>query len=334
MAAPLSEQIIVITGASSGIGRATAIAAGQQRASVALLARNEIALNDVAREIESTGGTALPLVTDVGDRAQVERAARMTLERFGRIDTWVNNAAVYAVAPVERLATDEIERVMQVNFMGVVYGTKAVLPHFIEREQGTLINVSSILGTRGAPWLAAYAASKHAIKGFTESLHVEMARDHPGISITLILPASINTPFFTHALARIGVKPRPFPPVYAPELVAEAILDSAERPKPNVVVGTGRGLAALEGIAPSLIDKAMLTADAGFRLQMSNLPDDNQNNLFAPMPPETYAMYGDWTDEMRRDSLGTRLFELHPNRARALVGAAALTLYAASRRRH
>lgn len=323
----------MITGASSGIGRATAVAAGRRGATVALLARNAAVLDEVAREIEGAGGMALPLTTDVAVRLDVDRSAAAVLERCGRIDTWVNNAGVYAVAPVERLGAEIFERVIQVNYLGTVYGTKAVLPHFIARGQGTLINVTSVLSTRGAPFTSAYAASKHAAKGFTEALRIEIERSHPGISLVQILPASINTPLFVHALARIGVKPRPLPPVYAPELVADAILHAAEHPKRDIFVGTGRGLSMLEGLAPSLLDRFMTIADVGVRAQMTDQPDDDRNNLFAPMSAETYAVRGQWTDEERRHSIGTRLFELHPHLGRALAGgAAAATAVAVSRR--
>jgi NAD(P)-dependent dehydrogenase (short-subunit alcohol dehydrogenase family) len=330
---PISGKIIVITGASSGIGRATAIAAGKQGASVALLARSMDALLDAAGEVERAGGRALTIATDVSDFAQVRHAAERTIETFGRIDAWVNNAAVYAVVPFEHMTPEEFERVIQVNFLGTVFGAKAVLPHFIERGEGALINVSSVVATRSAPLISAYCASKHAIKGFTESLQLEMAHNHPGISVVHILPASMNTPLFTHALARIGSKPRPFPPIYDPHLVADVILDSIQHPKRDIFVGSGRSMAMTEGIAPTVLDRAMLTGGAAFRIQQSDQPDDEMNNLFAPMPSETYAVYGEFSDKMRRDSLGTRLVEMHPKRARAMAGLGLAALALTMRRR-
>jgi NAD(P)-dependent dehydrogenase (short-subunit alcohol dehydrogenase family) len=333
MAPPLSEQVIVITGASSGIGRATAIDAARAGATVVLLARNEQALNEACAEATEGGGSAHPIVTDVGDREAVERAAQEVLTRFGRVDTWINNAGVYAVAPVERMTSEEMEQVIRVNVLGVIYGSKAVLPHFIERGTGVLINVASVVGTRATPLLAAYSASKHAVKGFTESLRLEMEHDHPGIAVCMILPASINTPIFRHALSRIGVHPRPFPPVWSPENVADAILDCAVSPKRDVFVGMGRGMAAMEGMAPGLLDHVMLTGGGAYRAQESDMPEDTRHNLFGPMPAETYGVYGEWMDEMRETSLGTKLVELHPTRAKLLTAAASAAAIVAFARR-
>ena len=237
MRRPLREQVLVITGASSGIGRATAVEAGRRGAAVVLAARNVRGLHEAAAEVERAGGVAHAVATDVAEYAQVERLANETVERFGRIDTRVNNAAVGLYATVEQASPDELVRVVQVNLMGSIYGIKAVLPHLRRQGGGTIVTVGSALGERAVPLQAPYVAAKHGLKGFTESLRMELEREGANVNVTLIEPSSINTPFFRHARSKLGVKPRPMPPVYQPEVVAEAILAAAEHPRRDVVVG-------------------------------------------------------------------------------------------------
>lgn len=332
MPRPLQEQVIAITGASSGIGRATAEAAAARGAAVVLIARNEVALRTTAREIETAGGRALAAVADVARYEEVEQAVAAAILRFGRIDTWVNNASVYAVAPVERMSVEEIERVLHVNVMGTVHGTKAVLPHFIEQSQGAFINVSSVAGVRALPLIAAYSASKHAIKAFSEALRLELMRDHPNIHVTTILPSSINTPIFRNALARIGAKPHPFPPIYPPQIVADAILASAEKPKRDVYAGSGRGIAMLEGLAPGALDRLLMSGNVGFRAQTTTEADDGVNNLFAPLDAGRYDVAGEWGSETKPDSIAMRVVELHPTRAKLALALAAGGAVALARR--
>src|SRR6478735_4993432 len=202
MPIPLSDQVVVITGASSGIGRETALEFGRRGASVVIAARNEPALTEVAREIERHGGNALPAPTDVSDWTQVERLAGTAVARFGRIDTWVNNAAISAYATVEEMEIEEIERIMRVNLLGQIYGMKAALPHLKRQHAGTIINVASALAERSVPLQATYCATKHGIKGFTEALRLELKNEQSGIAVVLVLPSSINTPLFEHARSK------------------------------------------------------------------------------------------------------------------------------------
>ena len=329
MPRPLNRQTIVITGASSGIGRETAVEAGKRGASVVLAARNEDALQEAARRIEQEGGRALVVPTDVGDWEQVERLAGAAVEHFGRIDTWVNNASVSTYAAVEETTAEEFDRVVQVNLMGTIYGVKAVLPYMKRQGEGTIINVGSVLSERSVPLQSGYCAAKHGVKGFTEALRMELAREKSGINVTLILPSSINTPFFNHARSKMGVKPQPIPPVYEPRVVAEAILFAAEHPRRDIFAGgAGKMFAVMEAISAPLVDRYMLQGDRMFKQQQTDQPDDGRDNLFAPMNGGGRTR-GDFGKGSWSASPYTRYLELHPNRKRlvltaALVGVVAL----------
>ena len=332
MQKPLAHQVMVITGASSGIGRATAVEAGRRGATVVLAARNVRGLHAAAADVERAGGTPHVVPTDVAQYAEVERLAHEAVERFGRIDTWVNNAAVALYATVEQASVEELVRVIQVDLMGQLYGIKAVLPHLRRQGGGTIISVGSALSERAVPLQAPYVAAKHGLKGFTESLRMELERDKTGIKVTLIEPSSINTPFFRHARSKLGVKPRPMLPVYQPEVVAEAILFAAEHPRRDVVVGgAGKLLTVLERLSPALVDRLMLAFDQGVRQQQSDEPDDGRDNLDAPLDEEGSAR-GEWGHLSVAHSPYTSHLELHPLRSRVgLVAAAVGTLLLARR---
>ncbi len=290
----LKDQVVVITGASSGIGRSTALGFGKAGAKVVLAARNVVGLQEVADAIREMGGDALVVPTDVADWAQVERLAHSTLSAFGRIDTWINDAGVGVYATAGDTSVEETQQVMQTNFMGMVHGVKAALPFMQTQKSGTIINVGSVESQVGLPFNSAYAASKHAIKGYTEALRMELEHAHSGINVTLIMPAAMNTPFFNHALSKLGVLPRPAGPVYKPELVAEAIVYAAEHPQRDVYVGGGGKLfGALEHISPTLADKFMTTGGTMFRAQESSRPDNGETTLFNTIP-ETGRVSGDF----------------------------------------
>ena len=332
MARPVSDQVVVITGASSGIGRETAIEFGRRGASVVLAARNQAHLEQVAKEIEQVGGRAQVVVTDVGEWDQVERLAQQAIGRLGRIDTWVNNAAVSEYALFEQMTIEEIDRLIQVDLLGPMNGVKAVLPHMKRQGGGTIINVSSVVGERAVALQSVYCAAKHGIKGFTEALRLELEREQSGIQVTLILPGSINTPFFNHARSKMGVKPMPFPPAYDPHVVAEAIVFAAEHPRRDIYVGgAGKMLALMEQISPSLLDRLMLQGDTVFKLQQTDEPDDGRDALFQPGNGRGSAT-GDFGHMTRSTSLYTRYLELYPNRKRALLAAAAVGAVALLRR--
>ena len=317
---PLNEQSVVITGASSGIGRKTAIEFGRRGAMLTLAARNEEALNETAEEVRAAGGKAHVVVTDVAEWDQVERLAQQAAEHWGRIDTWVNNAAVTVNSLFETLSIAEIDRIIRVDLLGQIYGAKAALPHLRRAEGGTLINVSSEVGLRAVPLQSIYCAAKHGIKGFTEALRMELEHEGSPIQVTLILPSGINTPFFDHARSKMGVRPKPPGAVYEPEVVADAIVFAAENPRREIFVGApAKSYDILQRISPRLVDRMMLAGGHAFHDQMSNEPDSGFDNLFEP-PHGAGSTRGDFA--ARSSSWYTRTFEHHPEMKAVAAGVA------------
>jgi NAD(P)-dependent dehydrogenase (short-subunit alcohol dehydrogenase family) len=257
MAERIRDAVVVITGASSGIGRATALAFAEQGARVVLAARGAEALAEVADECQRRIGQALSVPTDVTDEAAVRALARRAIERFGGIDIWVNNAGVYLVGRFEEVPAEAFRGVIETNLFGYAYGLRAVLPHFRDRGRGTVINTLSLEGKVSGALNSAYAASKFALVGLLDAVRQELA-DAPNIHICAVLPASVNTPLFAHAgnYGRWGV--RPVPPIYEPETVARAIVGCAERPSREVYVG-GIVPVSIVGhaLAPGLTDRAL-----------------------------------------------------------------------------
>jgi NAD(P)-dependent dehydrogenase (short-subunit alcohol dehydrogenase family) len=329
---PIEQQVVVITGTSSGIGRAAALAFGERGASVVLAARNAEAMQLVAEQIRAKGGEAHVVVTDVSIWQQVEHLANEALNRFGRIDTWVNNAAVNEHATVEQMTIEEIERIIQVNLMGQIYGMKAALAPMRRQRSGTIINIGSVLSTRAAPLHAPYVASKHGIAGFTDTLRMELMYERMPINLTLIMPGYIDTPLFINARSKLGVKPKPVPPVYAPEVVVEAILYAAEHPRRDMLVG---GQAAfvnlLQRISPALVDRLMVMRGLMFEQQKTNQPDDGYDNLFQPTRGPG-SIRGDWSECALPRSPYTRYLEFHPYRKGLLVAALGWGLFRLARR--
>jgi short-subunit dehydrogenase len=325
MARPLNQQTVVVTGASSGIGRETAVELARRGASVVLAARSEDSLRAIAGQIEAAGGRAAVVPTDVADWNQVQSLARRAVEQFGRIDSWVNDAAVSQYATVADSTVDEIERIIQVNLLGQIYGMKAALPVMKQQGRGTIVNVASVLGKLSVPLQAAYCASKHGIIGFADSLRLELARDGSRIDVVTVMPSSINTPFFDHARARLGGKrPMPLPPVYDPAAVAHAIAHVCEHPQRDVVVGgAGKAFALMSRLSPALLDALLLFNDSGAKWQTSDRPDDGRDDLFRPLPG-VHPARGEWGSEpwSLGDSLYTRWVELHPAVKVAAAGAA------------
>ena len=319
MGTPLSEQVVVITGASQGIGRETALRFASAGASVVVAARNEVALRDLVTRIEAADGRAESVVADVAEYHQVERIGARAIERFGRVDTWVNNAAVSIYATVEQLEPDEMERLVRVNLLGQMYGSKVAVALMKPRRAGTIINVGSALSDRAIPLQSAYVATKHGIAGFSEALRLELTHERAGIDVVLILPSSINTPLFAFARSKLGVQPMPVPPVYDPAVVAEAICHAAEHGGREIVVGGwGKLLTLGQWLSPSLLDRFMLQGDRSFEQQKTDRPDDRRDNLFDPStgPGSTTGEFGAGS---KSTSLFTRYLELNPARKRASV---------------
>lgn len=252
---PLADQVILITGASSGIGLVTARLAAGRGARVMLVSRDSDTLARIVREIEAAGGVADFATADVGDLRDVQRAATKTIERFGRIDTWVNDAGVAIYGKLLDTPMAEHERLLRTNYFGAVHGCLTAVEH-LQREGGAIVTVGSIVSDIPSPGMGAYAASKHAVKGYVDSLRIEIIADRLPIAVTLIKPAGIDTPIADHAANHMDGAALLPPPVYAPELVAEAILDAAQHPRRDVTVGgTGR-LQVLGALHfPALLDR-------------------------------------------------------------------------------
>jgi short-subunit dehydrogenase len=252
----LADQVIVITGASSGIGLATAEAAARKGAKVVLAARSGEALDEVAARLAADGGEALAVPCDVADRAEVERVAAAAVARFGRIDTWVNDAGVGMYGRLEEVSEQDSRRLFDTNFWGVVNGSLAALPH-LRRGGGALINIGSEVSEAAVPLLGMYVASKHAVKGFTDTLRVEVEDvDQAPVSITLIMPTAVDTPFPQHARNYQDQEPKLPDPMIEPQRVADAILEAAETPTRSKKVGAMAVVnTAMAKFAPSLGDK-------------------------------------------------------------------------------
>jgi NAD(P)-dependent dehydrogenase (short-subunit alcohol dehydrogenase family) len=317
---PLKNQVVVIMGASSGIGRATALLLAERGAAVVASARGADALESLVREIRGKGGRATAVVADVADADQVKRVAERAIAEHGRIDTWVNNAAVSMWAPAEATKPEEFKRILEVNLLGQVHGTLAALPHLRKSRGAALIHITSVEAKIALPFNSAYAASKHGLAGFIDALRLELMRDRAPVSVTQIMPATIDTPLFQNALTRLGVEPRGAPPVYEPEVVARAIAYAAEHPVRDLVVGGGGvGFLLAQRISPRLID-AMLAGKIGFESQMTEKrkSPNAPNNLYQSVNES--RIHGDMHQEAKAHSLGTALQTNAVTRALTTMG--------------
>ena len=321
---PLETQVIVITGATSGIGLVTARKAAAKRARLVLASRNEGALKFLAEEINEAGGEAVYAVADVANEEDVHRIAATARQRFGCFDTWINNAGVSIYGNLTDVSLADHRRLFETNYWGVVHGSLVAVEHLRQRG-GALINIGSALSDRAIPVQGAYCASKHAVKGFTDALRMELEHEQIPISVTLIKPAAIDTPYKDHAKNYLPVKPLNPPPVYAPEVVAAAILYCAENPERDVFVGAGgKGISVAGHYAPEITDKVMKWTM--FDLQQSDKPARSRqdNALYQPFGP--YAERGGYEGHVAESSLYTKA-SLHPLIAGGLLLAGAGIAY-------
>lgn len=323
MPRPLEEQVVVLTGASSGIGREAAGLFGRRGASVVLAARDGEALNDVAREVELAGGRALAVPTDVADWPQVENLARAAADRFGRIDTWVNDAGVAMGGTVEATEIREIERLFRVNVLGTIHGVKAVLPYMGRQGGGTIINVGSVAGVRAFPIQSVYSATKHAVKGLTEGLRLELWKKGGDFHVTYIAPAAIDAPLFPQSPTKYGTQMGPPPPIYDPRIVAESIVFAAEHPRRDIFVGgAAKAFDVMERISPAFTDWILMQGGI-IEKQITDLPREEGDTLFEP-PPEPRTIRGGYSGQSHPTSWYTRVFEWHPVLKPIAIGTLAL----------
>ena len=303
---PLAEQVVVVTGASSGLGRAIARGAGEAGAKVVVTARNGEALDDAVREIEAFGSEALAVPADHAVQDEVAQVVEQAIDRFGRIDTYVANAIVTVMSEIEQLRLDELRRVFDVNFFGMVHGYWAALPH-LKESRGTFLHVSSALAYRGIPLQAAYCASKAAGRTFLESARVELEKHHVPVDISLVLPGAINTPQFDRSRQRIGLQPQPVPPIYEPEPFAKAVLHCCEHPIRELPLGWGaQKLLWGQKLSPRAGD--WMLRRMGWKGQHTGQPKptDSPDNLYETLPGDPGA-HGRFDDQARESTIWTSL---------------------------
>lgn len=279
---PLAEQVIVITGASSGNGLATAREAVQRGARVVLAARNEPALIEIQTELNDAGGKVEVVAADVAIEADIERIAQRAIEAFGRFDSWINNAAVGMYGTVQQVTVEDHRRAFEVNYFGTLYGSLAAARHLKTRGGGAIINVGSILGDRSIILQGPYSATKHAVQGLTDTLRVELERDKAGISVTLIKPGGCGTPYPEHARNYTSSPPRIPQPLYDPRVIADAILFACETPRRVMYIGSGGIASSLVGqLAPRLTDLVMEAVGERMQQRLSDPGDPaRRDNLY------------------------------------------------------
>jgi short-subunit dehydrogenase len=277
----IEEQVIVITGASSGIGLATAESAARQGAKVVLVARSEEALATITEQLNAAGGQTIAVIADVSDRAQVEKVAQKAIERFGRIDTWINNAGLSIYGRLDQVSDEDSRRLFDTNFWGIVNGSLVALPH-LSKQGGALINVGSEVSEAVVPLQGMYSATKHAVKGFTDALRVEIEEvDKSPISITLIQPTAVDTPFPQHAKNYMSQEPKLPSPMIEAQKVADAILDAAANPTHHTKVGMmSKVNTAVSNLLPGVADK--MSAKQVNRQQYDERPRNPDGALYQP----------------------------------------------------
>src|SRR4051794_14922731 len=302
-----SSEVVVVTGASSGIGRAIARRFAQDGARIGLIARGREGLDAASREVEQAGGKALALPTDLADWDAVESAATAVEEAFGPIDIWVNNAMTTVFAPFKDVEPDEFRRATEVTYLGTVWGTKAALKRMLPRDRGTIVLVGSALAYRGIPLQSAYCGAKHGIKGFFESLRTELRHDKSNVHLSMVQLPGVNTPQFEHGRSKMPMVPQPMPPYYEPEVAADAVHWMAHNKRRELYVG-GPTVKTIVGnkVAPWLVERVL--AKQGFKGQQSDKPaaPNRPDNLFSP-PPGDPGAHGPYDDKARSSSVQTQL---------------------------
>jgi NAD(P)-dependent dehydrogenase (short-subunit alcohol dehydrogenase family) len=303
----MESQTIVITGASAGIGRATARLFGQRGASVGLIARGEAGLEGAAREVREAGGKALAVSADVADFEQVSQAARQVEETFGPVDVWINVAFTSVFAPFAEITAAEFRRVTEVSYLGFVHGTKAALSLMLPRDHGTIVQVGSALGQRSIPLQSAYCGAKHAINGFTSALRCELLHQKSGVHVTVVQMPAVNTPQFSWVRSRLPHHPQPVPPIYQPEVAARGVLFAADHPRRKQYwVGASTAATILANkVAPALLDRYLARTGYGSQQTAQPAEPDRPDNLMHPVdagPGDDHGAHGAFDDRSHQRS--------------------------------
>ncbi len=329
------REVVVITGASAGVGRATVREFAKHGAWVALIARGIDGLEGARREVEAQGGRALVLPVDVADPQQVEAAAQQVEEQLGPIDIWINNAMASVFSPIREMTAEEFKRVTDVTYLGYVYGTLAALRRMLPRDRGTIVHVGSALAYRSIPLQAAYCAAKHAVLGFFASLRTELLHDGSNVQTTMVQMPALNTPQFGWVKSRLPHKAQPVPPIFQPEVAARAIYYAAHHPKQReYFVGFSTTKAIIGNkLVPSFADRYL--ARHGYEAQQHDGPEDptRPNNLWQPVPGD-HGAHGAF--DRRAHSFSLKLWaQMHAKQlaiAASLVGMATMALASRSRK--
>jgi short-subunit dehydrogenase len=317
----INQQTMVITGATSGIGLTTARMAAKLGANLVLAARNGVALDQLASELGSQGTKVATVVADVGKEEDVARIARSAVERFGHFDTWVNNAGVSVYGRLDEVDTEDFRRLFDTNFWGVVYGSREAVKHFKKHGAGALINLGSEASEVPLPLQGIYAASKHAIKAFTSSLRIEVEHDDAPISVTLIKPAGIDTMFAVHAKNYMDKEPALPPPVYAPNVVADAIIHAAQHPQREVFIGSAAKLNAASAYhTPGMLEKIFSLAMFGVQKTDRPSPPNRRDALYAFDPNTELRERSGMLAKVHETSSYTKASLQAPSMKNALIG--------------
>jgi NAD(P)-dependent dehydrogenase (short-subunit alcohol dehydrogenase family) len=297
-----ASKVVVITGASAGVGRAAARRFAQARAKIALLARGRDGLEAARKEVEEFGGRAIELMVDVADADQVDAAAVQIEAELGKIDIWINNAMVSVFSPVKETTPEEFRRVTEVTYLGTVYGTLAALKRMLPRDRGTIVQVGSALAYRAIPLQAAYCAAKHALQGFTESLRCELIHDKSKVRLTMVQLPALNTPQFGWVKSRLPRKAQPVPPIFQPELAAEAIYFAAHHPRREFYVAWSSAKAIIANkIAPGLLDH-FLARTAYDSQQYDAAEDPNRAHNLWECVTGDHGAHGDFSARAKKFS--------------------------------